>query len=123
SGPTDQDLIRGSRGAPVSGEVGLSLYERISIRPALTVTGLEGGHTGSGTGAIVPHAATAKLNIRLVPDQVPREVAAAVRAHVLRTIPPRMHVAVRVGSSSLPVSLRRGHPVLQGAVHACRKGF
>jgi acetylornithine deacetylase/succinyl-diaminopimelate desuccinylase-like protein len=122
-GPSDGDVRRAAGRAPGGGEPGYSLYERTTIRPALTVTGVVGGHTGSGAGAVIPRRAVAKLNVRLVPDQDPRQVAAAIRTHLGRLVPEEMRARVRVGSASPPVVVDRRHPVVLAAARACRRGF
>ncbi|HEX9374702.1 MAG TPA: M20/M25/M40 family metallo-hydrolase [Actinomycetota bacterium] len=123
SGPSDADLLRAAGGPPLAGGPDRSLYERTTIHPALNVTGVVGGHAGPGTGAIIPHRATAKLNVRLVPDQVPREVASAIGSHVRQSVPRGMASRVRVSAWSGPVLLDRSHPVLRTAALACRNGF
>ena len=56
------------------GENSYTLYERTTLRPALTVNGISGGYQGQGVKAVIPACATAKLNFRLVPDQDPTEI-------------------------------------------------
>ena len=58
-------------------------YESLLLEPTLTINGLESGYTGRGKKTIVPHEATAKLDMRLVPDQSPETVFERVREHVL----------------------------------------
>lgn len=123
NGPTDEEIIRADRGAPVPWGPGHSLYERTTILPALTVTGVVGGHSGPGTGATIPHSASAKLNVRVVPDQGPRQVAAAIGRHLLGSVPTGMRARVAVSSASGPVVVDRRHPVVLAAARACRQGF
>src|SRR5207247_7367387 len=42
--------------------------ERLVSRPTVNIEGLVGGYTGPGGKTILPHRATAKLDLRLVPD-------------------------------------------------------
>src|SRR5262245_48781428 len=42
--------------------------ERLVSRPTVNIEGLVGGYTGPGGKTILPHKATAKLDLRLVPD-------------------------------------------------------
>ena len=64
-----------TEGAPAS------LAERLTL-PALNLSGLSGGRTGSaGANLIVPEA-QAYLDIRMVPNQTPERVRAVVEAHV-----------------------------------------
>jgi acetylornithine deacetylase/succinyl-diaminopimelate desuccinylase-like protein len=51
-------------------------------RPTLSIEGLVGGYTGPGGKTILPHRLTAKLDIRLVPNQTPEEIVAKLKAHL-----------------------------------------
>jgi len=53
----------------VEGEVGYSTPERKSIRPTLDVNGIWGGYIGEGAKTVIPSIATAKISMRLVPNQ------------------------------------------------------
>lgn len=50
-----------------------------AFSPTLNVAGLTGGYEGAGVKTVLPHTARAKLDIRLVPDLGPEEVADLVR--------------------------------------------
>ena len=51
-------------------------------RPTFDVNGLTSGHQGEGVKTIIPATAKAKLSFRLVPDQDPDEVTAAIEQHL-----------------------------------------
>ena len=53
----------------VRGEVGYSTIERASIRPTLDVNGIWGGYIGEGAKTVLPSKASAKISMRLVPNQ------------------------------------------------------
>ena len=53
----------------VMGEVGYSTIERASIRPTLDVNGIWGGYIGEGAKTVLPSKASAKISMRLVPNQ------------------------------------------------------
>jgi acetylornithine deacetylase/succinyl-diaminopimelate desuccinylase-like protein len=62
-------------GAPaLYGEAGFSAIERAGARPTLDVNGLLSGFTGEGSKTVIPAWAMAKISMRLVPDQDPKEV-------------------------------------------------
>jgi acetylornithine deacetylase/succinyl-diaminopimelate desuccinylase-like protein len=123
SGPSDAEILRDAEVARGWGERGFSLYERTTIRPALTINGITAGYQGPGGKAIIPAEASAKLNIRLVPHQRPEEVARLLRAHVARTLPPTVTWRLRTMSGAMPVVLERGHPAMRAASRAYRRGF
>lgn len=64
------------------GENGYSTDERRWARPTFDINGLTSGHQGEGVKTIVPASAKAKFSFRLVPDQDPTEVTAAVEQHL-----------------------------------------
>jgi acetylornithine deacetylase/succinyl-diaminopimelate desuccinylase-like protein len=52
------------------------------FEPTCNIAGLAGGYQGEGGKTIVPAAAMAKLDLRLVPDQDPMEVCDLLRRHL-----------------------------------------
>ena len=103
-GPTDREILAHARTARGWGECGYSLYERTTIRPALNVTGITGGHQGAGGKSIVPARALAKIDIRLVPDQDPSEIERLFRAHICRLTPAAVRSEVRTFFRTKPRS-------------------
>jgi acetylornithine deacetylase/succinyl-diaminopimelate desuccinylase-like protein len=71
----------------LGGEKGYTDTERIGIRPALDVNGIWGGYTGEGTKTILPAKASAKISMRLVPDQNAGRIARLFSDH-FKTIAP-----------------------------------
>jgi acetylornithine deacetylase/succinyl-diaminopimelate desuccinylase-like protein len=57
---------------------------RLASQPTINIEGLVGGYTGPGGKTILPHKATAKLDIRLVPDMTAKETLALVKAHLAK---------------------------------------
>ena len=53
----------------VRGEAGYSTIERASIRPTLDVNGIWGGYIGEGAKTVLPSKVSAKISMRLVPNQ------------------------------------------------------
>ena len=123
TGPDDSDFLSRAPVAHGWGEQASALYERTTLRPALTVNGIEGGYQGPGGKAVIPSSASAKLSFRLVPDQDPSEVERLFRAHISRVTPPAVAATVRTLSSARPAVVERGHPALRAARLAYRKGF
>jgi len=56
------------------GEAGFTANERTGARPTLDVNGMLSGFTGEGSKTVIPAWAMAKISMRLVPDQNPKEV-------------------------------------------------
>jgi acetylornithine deacetylase/succinyl-diaminopimelate desuccinylase-like protein len=106
---TDLDLPRGW------GETGYSLFERMTIRPALTINGLAGGSVGSGSKAVIPDRGIAQISLRLVPDQTPQEIAQLLQQHIAATTHPAIRSRLKITGGSPPVLLPRNSPVMQAA--------
>ena len=123
AGPSDAEILQGASTRRGWGERGYSLYERITIRPALTINGLSGGYQGKGVKAVIPAHASAKLNIRLVPDQDPQEIDRLFRAHIARIAPRRCASRCRTDLPAKPALLDRNHPAMRAAATAYRHGF
>jgi acetylornithine deacetylase/succinyl-diaminopimelate desuccinylase-like protein len=62
-------------------------YTQTGQLPTIQVTGLSAGYTGDGYANIVPHQATAKLNVRLVAGQQPEAVVAALAQFIAKHTP------------------------------------
>jgi acetylornithine deacetylase/succinyl-diaminopimelate desuccinylase-like protein len=56
------------------GEVGYSALERLWARPTCDINGITGGYEGPGAKTVIASTATAKVSMRLVPDQDPATV-------------------------------------------------
>jgi acetylornithine deacetylase/succinyl-diaminopimelate desuccinylase-like protein len=123
TGPKDEDILQPAGLSKEWGETGYSLYERITIRPALTFNGISGGYQGPGIKTVIPGHALAKLSIRIVPDQDPREIETLFRDHIARVTPANVSATVRTLAISYPALVPRNHPALQAASFAYRKGF
>ena len=58
--------------------------EDLANRPTVNIEGLVGGYTGPGGKTILPHRATAKLDLRLVPDMTHDGAIEKLKAHLAR---------------------------------------
>lgn len=123
NGPTDAQLLKTVRTTKPWGERGFTLYERTTIRPSLTISGITGGHQGAGPKSIIPARASAKLNFRLVPDQDPAEIEHLVRNHIARHAPYTLQATIKTHMAADPVLVDRRHPLIVAAAAACEKGF
>jgi acetylornithine deacetylase/succinyl-diaminopimelate desuccinylase-like protein len=123
TGPRDAEILGDARVEKGWGEPEYSLYERTTLRPALTLNGIAGGYQGPGGKAVIPARALAKLSFRLVPDQDPQKIARLFSSHIARITPPAVKSTVRVLSSAKPALIERDHPSMRAAAFAYRKGF
>jgi acetylornithine deacetylase/succinyl-diaminopimelate desuccinylase-like protein len=121
--PSDAELLGAAGATGTAGEPGYTAYERTTMRPALTVNGIEGGHPGPGRRAVLAARARAQLSFRLVPDQEPQEVLRLLRDHLARIAPAAVRVGLRAGRAARPVVLHRREPALRCAARAYERGF
>jgi acetylornithine deacetylase/succinyl-diaminopimelate desuccinylase-like protein len=112
-------------GAPrLFGEAGYSVLERIWGRPSLDVNGIWGGFTGEGSMTVLPARASAKVSMRLVPDQEPGRAAKLLRRQVERLLPETVVLERFVDlHGALPWTARSDHPAMRAAFCAVEKGF
>jgi acetylornithine deacetylase/succinyl-diaminopimelate desuccinylase-like protein len=66
----------------VWGEAGYTTLERRWARPTCDVNGITGGYQGEGPKTIIPAWARAKITCRLVPNQDPEKIAAALESRL-----------------------------------------
>lgn len=123
AGRTDEQILADAKTGAGWGERGFSLYERTTVRPSLSVTGIVSGYQGAGVKAIIPSRGVAKLNFRLVPDQQPTEIEHLVRRHLQRLAPAAMDLKIRTLLKANPALIDRKHPALLAAAKAYRQGF
>jgi acetylornithine deacetylase/succinyl-diaminopimelate desuccinylase-like protein len=122
-GATEKEILEDAGARAGWGEQGFTLYERMTLRPALSVVGLTGGYQGQGTKAIIPARASAKLNFRLVGDQDPEEIARRFREHLARLTPPTVSSLVKTQLAVKPVVINLKNPFTRAAIAAYQKGF
>lgn len=72
---SDEDYAKGLEVDALAGEKGYSTLERIWARPTLDCNGVWGGFTGEGAKTVLPSKASAKISMRLVPNQDPDKIA------------------------------------------------
>lgn len=79
----------------VRGEVGYSTIERASIRPTLDVNGIWGGYIGEGAKTVLPSKASAKISMRLVPNQQSDKMTEMFTKHFESIAPAGVTIKVR----------------------------
>ena len=88
-------------------------YDRLSFHPTLTLNGLHGGYGGPGTKTVLPHAAVAKCDVRLVAAQDPADILAKIADHVARHAPEVQFVCLEEGMypSKTPMDAPLAKPI------------
>jgi acetylornithine deacetylase/succinyl-diaminopimelate desuccinylase-like protein len=86
--PFDEDgFLAVAQSRALAGEAGFTTLERLGARPTAEVNGIGGGYQGAGGKTIVPSDAFVKLSFRLVADQDPAVIRAAVEQFVREHTP------------------------------------
>jgi acetylornithine deacetylase/succinyl-diaminopimelate desuccinylase-like protein len=106
------------------GEDGYSTLERVWARPTAEVNGMWGGHTGPGQKTTVPREAHAKVSFRLVANQEPAEVLAALQEYLATQTPPGIEVVVvPEGPGVRPTTAPIDSPAVLAAQRAVARAF
>ena len=102
----------------LTGEPNRMILERVWSRPTLEVHGIAGGFTGAGAKTVIPAAATAKVSMRLVPDQEPEKMFDLLSAWVAANAPQGVELSVRKLSGAPATVVNPDHPAIAFAAEA-----
>ncbi len=105
----------------VKGEKGFTTLERTGIRPTLDVNGIWGGYTGEGAKTVLPSKATAKISMRLVPNQVSSEITQLFTRHINAIAPPYVKVKVTAHHGGEPAVTPTDSDAYQAASDAFKE--
>ena len=95
--PFDEEEFRKALGVDeLWGEEGYTVIERLGIRPTLDVNGIWGGYTGEGAKTIIPAKASAKISMRLVPNQNSEKISRLFEDHFRSIAPKSVKVDVKI---------------------------
>jgi acetylornithine deacetylase/succinyl-diaminopimelate desuccinylase-like protein len=117
----EKDFLKNEVGSTrLTGEPGYSVLERTWARPTLEVHGIAGGFTGAGAKTVIPARATAKVSMRMVPNQNPEKIIAAYKKFVADNTPAGIQTEVRVLSWGPAIMVNPDHPAIHVAASAFR---
>ncbi|MDR0655901.1 MAG: M20/M25/M40 family metallo-hydrolase [Treponema sp.] len=69
-------------GSFINNLTGIDLLEKLLYEPTCNIAGIHSGYTGQGSKTVLPCTASVKMDIRLIPQQDPEEIAELVRKHL-----------------------------------------
>lgn len=107
----------------LTGESGYSVLERTWARPTLEVHGVPGGFTGAGAKTVIPARASAKVSMRLVPDQRPDEIFKLYSDYVNSLVPNGIEVKIKQFSMADPIVIKTDNRFVQAATEAMKEVF
>jgi acetylornithine deacetylase/succinyl-diaminopimelate desuccinylase-like protein len=120
---SDKQFLKDTGAPKLFGEKGYTTLERKSARPTLDANGIWGGFAGEGAKTVLPARAGAKVSMRLVPNQDPKKISDAFRAHVAKVAPKAVRVKVSEFQGGLPFICPLTDPALQKAAQALTMVF
>jgi acetylornithine deacetylase/succinyl-diaminopimelate desuccinylase-like protein len=122
-GVSDADFLQVTGSPGLYGEPGYSSAERVWARPTAEINGIGGGYQGEGSKTVLPSRAFAKLSLRLVPDQCPKDIMEKVKGHLEWHCPPGVEIEVVPGHDGKPYLADPNSKYGQAAQAALRSAF
>jgi acetylornithine deacetylase/succinyl-diaminopimelate desuccinylase-like protein len=107
----------------IKGEKGFTTLERTGIRPTLDVNGIWGGYTGEGAKTVLPSKASAKISMRLVPNQRSSEITELFTKHFESIAPKYVKVKVTAHHGGEPAVTETGSTSYKAASKAFEEVF
>jgi succinyl-diaminopimelate desuccinylase len=122
--PFDEELYFRQVGvAAATGEVGYTTLERRWARPTFDISGLWSGYQGEGAKTVLPSSAGAKFSFRLVPNQNPQKITAALREKLAELCPPGVKWELIDHHGAAGVRVPLDSPYVRAAARAIEHAF
>src|SRR5258707_3055650 len=106
-------LKRRGQGKALTGLKKYSVLERLWALPTFEIHGIMGGFTGVGSKTVIPASATAKVSMRLVPNQKLATGERQLGAAVKRFAPKYVTATVRFLHGADPAQIKVDHPAFK----------
>ncbi len=107
----------------LTGEPGYSVLYRTWARPTLEVHGMPGGFVAAGAKTVIPARASAKVSMRLVPDQRPEEIWRLFNEYVQKIAPKGIEIKIKQWSMADPIVVRTDNHFVRAAAQAMHDVF
>ena len=107
----------------LEGEKNYTTLERTSIRPTLDVNGMWGGYIGEGAKTVIPSKASAKISMRLVPNQTPEEITEKFIKHFQKIAPKSIKLKITPHHGGMPYILESNTKEFLAAKKAMEQAF
>jgi succinyl-diaminopimelate desuccinylase len=120
---SEADFMRQIGVEAVTGEKGYSTLERRWARPTFDINGLTSGYQGEGAKTVLPAKASAKFSFRLVPNQDPQEISAALEKRLRDLCPPGIRMEIVRHGQAPGVVMSLDSPYMAAAARAIERSF
>jgi acetylornithine deacetylase/succinyl-diaminopimelate desuccinylase-like protein len=120
---SEAQLLADTGASALWGDAAYTPAERIGSRPTLDIHGIRGGFIGTGSKTVIPATVTAKVSMRLAPDQTSAEIARLFKAHIHNICPKTMEVSVAELAHAEPAVVDVSSPAIEAAAQAYERGF
>ena len=95
----DKDFLKKEVGSTtLTGEPKYSTLYRLWARPTVEVHGMPGGFTAVGAKTVIPSKASAKVSMRLVPNQNPDDILKKYEKYIKKITPKGIQIKIKVHS-------------------------
>ncbi len=107
----------------LTGEPGYSVLYRTWARPTLEVHGMPGGFTAVGAKTVIPARASAKVSMRLVPNQDANNILKKFKNYVKKLTPKGIQTNIKVWSSGPACVVGTDNKYIRAATEALHDVF
>jgi acetylornithine deacetylase/succinyl-diaminopimelate desuccinylase-like protein len=123
--PFDEEHYRKTEvgSSVLTGEPGYSVLYRTWARPTLEVHGMPGGFISQGAKTVIPAKASAKVSMRLVPNQDPDDILKKYQDFINKNTPKGVSVKVKVHSKGPAIVVGTNNKFVQASQEAMHEVF
>ncbi|HZL37701.1 MAG TPA: dipeptidase [Tepidisphaeraceae bacterium] len=122
--PFDEKAYLAALNLPsLTGEKDYTTLERAWGRPTCDINGITAGYQGHGAKTIIPAKASAKVSMRLVPNQDPQKIVAAFECALRERCPKNVKIEFARHGMGGAVLVPREGKAMQLAAEAVQAGF
>jgi acetylornithine deacetylase/succinyl-diaminopimelate desuccinylase-like protein len=107
----------------LTGEPGYSVLYRTWARPTLEVHGMPGGFVAQGAKTVIPARASAKVSMRLVPNQDPEDILKKYTDFIKKNTPKGVSVNIKVHSKGPAIVVGTDNRFVQASQEAMHEVF
>ncbi len=107
----------------LTGEPGYSVMYRTWARPTLEVHGMPGGFVAPGAKTVIPAKASAKVSMRLVPNQDPDDILQRYKNYVKKLTPKGIQTTIKVWSKGPACVVGTDNKYIKAATEALHDVF